>query len=177
MCPLPDGDCDSPRILFLAAPNPNCTLNASQSQPQPHSLGKLLPPQTQWDGASDWLSAPVYRGSGPMTGRVTSCGHGGRVSCMQQWPCVGPGAAAQWPGFRRAIASLARVSPETRARPRPRGSRPPRPPHTLSAFFSPSSFSPNTNKCEKCKVKSEWIIVLKSLLFKLNRQMLNSDYH
>ena len=73
-----------PRILFLAAPLPNCTLNASQSQPRPHSVAKLLPPQTQCVGRSDWLPAPVYRGFGPMTGLVTSCGPGGRVSCMHR---------------------------------------------------------------------------------------------
>ena len=61
-CPLPGGDCTQPRILFLAAPRPNCTLNASHSQPS-HTQSQNCCPHKHNVSAALIGSWPLYTGA------------------------------------------------------------------------------------------------------------------
>ena len=123
---------------------------------QPHSVAKLLPPQTQCVGGSDWLLAPVYRGCGPMTGLVTNCGPGGRVSCMYR--------DREMRLRLRTLATHSQVS-DPRPGPGPRDPGHAGPPVTRHCCFicifplsvSLSPLSPL--KREICEVKSNWIIL------------------
>ena len=62
MCPLPGGDCNSPRILFLAAPRPNCTLNASHSHSPSHTQSQNCCPHKHNVSAALIGSWPLYTG-------------------------------------------------------------------------------------------------------------------
>ena len=130
-----------PRILFLAAPLPNCTLNASHSPG--HTQSQNCCPHKHSVSAALIGSRPLYTGDCDQWQAALQA-----VALVDGWAaCTGTG------GGMRLRLRILRPGPPTLG---PAG---PATGHSLvsaalSTFLSLSSFTPTPHKCEKCEVKS-----------------------